>query len=471
MAALRVLARLFPALLAMMPAALAAQVGPRAPLAVEAGPQGVLATLTCPVPDPDLLVAVDHTPVRPAFAGPPAPAPPAVALVVEVSAAMEAAGTPHSSRLRDAVGRAEALLAMAPPGSAVSLVTFDRVARLALPLTPDRRAARAALLALLAEPQARRAGAGPNALAEAVGLGLSQLRAAPAGPRALAAFVAASAAVSTTGLPDTTGVRLVTVAHGGEGSAGDEPAGLARSARVIGAAYVPYHSPRISGLPTLNRSVERHFAALLAPGARLQLRLAPDVVGPGPHLLTVEGCGDPIAAAFEGPGALPVGALGVGAAAALAGVALAVARRQPWRPRRGAAPTGPAETTTARLRRAAATTTARRAAPSASALRLRAVLWDERRRVVFPLEGRHWTIGSDSGCDLCLPGEGLAPLHARLSLAGDQLRLTDLESPGGTLLGGRPLAPGVPAALALGETAVLGPAVRLMVEGDDEVGP
>ncbi len=139
-----------------------------------------------------------------------------------------------------------------------------------------------------------------------------------------------------------------------------------------------------------------------------------------------------------------------------------------WHARRVARADGASTLTAteARRRAAAAITTARRATGGAGATGLRAVVWDGRRRRLIPLAGRHWTIGSDLGCTIVVHGEGVAPLHARLSVAGDGLTVTDLESTSGTLIGplGRPLTPGVPVPVAEGEVVQLGLTVKLMLE-------
>lgn len=466
MAAHRPLARLAAALLGALylaaPAAHAAQPPGASALTVAADRQGVQVALVCPEPGLRQALAVDGTLVTPLERAALGAAHPALALVVDTSAPMGAAGTPHSTRLRDAAQLAGLLLALAPPETPVALVALGGPPHVALPLTTDRAAALEALAALSAGP----AGPGQAApLAEALALAAAQLEAAPAGPRAVAAFVAEGRAVASPAGPAAVAARALVVGHGPATppAEGAGPTPLARAAATLGASYALHAGDEAADLPALHRSAEGRFRALLAPGERLGITLP--AVGPGPHLLTVEGCGAPLAAAFGGPAEPPIA---VGAGVALAGAALGGALGTWWQRRRLPGPrVAPlAASTTARLLAAAAITTARRASGPVGPAGLRAVLLDGRERRSVALEGRHWTIGSDPGCAIVVAGAGVAPLHARLSLAGDGLTITDLESAGGTRLGalGPRLAPGEAAALAEGELVLLGESCRLMVE-------
>jgi pSer/pThr/pTyr-binding forkhead associated (FHA) protein len=137
-----------------------------------------------------------------------------------------------------------------------------------------------------------------------------------------------------------------------------------------------------------------------------------------------------------------------------------------YRRRRARQAAATAATCEARRQAAAAITTARQTTLGPGGAALQAVVWDGRRRRVIALAGRHWTIGSDLSCTIVVQGEGVAPLHARLSRLDEGLTLTDLESASGTLVGllGRPLTPGVPASLAEGEVVQIGPAIRVLFE-------
>ncbi|WP_205703927.1 FHA domain-containing protein [Candidatus Chloroploca sp. Khr17] len=108
-------------------------------------------------------------------------------------------------------------------------------------------------------------------------------------------------------------------------------------------------------------------------------------------------------------------------------------------------------------------TTARRNPLEQVPMRLTVTIWQGERRLTMLLTGRHWTIGSDPGCDLSLQGVGVDPLHARLSLVGNEVMVTDLESIGGTFLGtlARRLNPGTPEIVAEDEPLFIGPEFRL----------
>ncbi|NCC34803.1 MAG: FHA domain-containing protein, partial [Chloroflexia bacterium] len=108
-------------------------------------------------------------------------------------------------------------------------------------------------------------------------------------------------------------------------------------------------------------------------------------------------------------------------------------------------------------------TTARLNPLEQAPMRLTVTIWQGERRITTVLNGRHWTIGSDPDCDLCLQGVGVDPLHARLSLVGNEVMLTDLESSGGTFLGtlARRLNPGAPEIVAEDEPLFIGPEFRL----------
>ncbi|RRR76356.1 MAG: hypothetical protein EI684_03150 [Candidatus Viridilinea halotolerans] len=109
-------------------------------------------------------------------------------------------------------------------------------------------------------------------------------------------------------------------------------------------------------------------------------------------------------------------------------------------------------------------TTAKRQVPVATHTPLRAIIWDGQRRHRIALHGRQWSIGAAPGCNLCFPEAGLAPLHARLSLVGDQIEVTALE-PGVFHTGlGSPLSLDLATPLGEGEALLFGASLRLTVE-------
>src|SRR5689334_8352143 len=55
----------------------------------------------------------------------------------------------------------------------------------------------------------------------------------------------------------------------------------------------------------------------------------------------------------------------------------------------------------------------------------------------FPVHRSELLIGSEPECDICLPYTGVAHQHARLRFDGSQLRIEDLGSRKGVLVGGR----------------------------------
>lgn len=116
-------------------------------------------------------------------------------------------------------------------------------------------------------------------------------------------------------------------------------------------------------------------------------------------------------------------------------------------------------------------TTARLNPLEQAPMRLTVTIWQGERRIATILNGRHWTIGSDPDCDLCLQGVGVDPLHARLSLVGNEVMLTDLESTGGTFLGtlAQRLNPGAPEIVAEDDPVFIGPAFRLTLMLDADV--
>jgi hypothetical protein len=464
--------RRYPALLALLlllvaPNVVSAQ-GAAPGVAAALTPDGLRLTLACPAPAPPMLeVEVSGRPpvVVTPVAEPPAPL--SLALVIERSAAMGEAGTPYSSRLADAVMLATALLDRAPPGSQVSLLSFDDVAaRTLVAPTLDLGAARGALTALETFPAGQNppspagvtlADGGPAA---ALSRADALLASGPAGPRAIVVF--AAGALPPGGLrPLVSGPRLTFVElSGADAEAAGQAAAVAGARDVV---HLPYHTDDSAALPALFAAYQRHGAELLGEG-RLSLTVPISGLGPGRHEVRVLGCGVPQTGSFEAPAAASRPALLL-AACALPAFGLGYGL---WRRRRAEGRAG-GEPDTVRYRSPLEVTTARREATASERAELCAVVWDGRERRAHRLTARQTTIGRDAGCAIRIESEWVSGLHARLSLAGEEVEIIDLESTNGTFIGdpGRPLAPGVPAALALGEVARIGPDVRLVVYRSD----
>lgn len=434
---------------------------------VEAGDGHLTVELTCSgrVSGP-LSVVLDDRPPVPAtvLAG----AAQALVLVVDVSPAMGAAGTPHSTRLADAALGARMLLERAPAGTPVAVVSFDRVARTVLPPTVDRAAALAAVAALAIPPTEEPAG--PYALAEGLRLGAALLAATPTREQALVAFAAGvpglvfDTAALRAELGPTLSVAIVGLGADATGASADGGS-LVAIASNLGAAYIPFHTTDLHDLPALAAELERRVAALLTPEGPLRLRAKIGELTRGPHRLTVSGCGAPATLDFAVPGVALPSAMGtvlaVGFVAAL-GLAW-------WRARRpGAAMVARSET--ARRKQAVDVTTARRASGQHPGQDLRVIVWDGARRGVYPLARRQSLVGRDPACEISIDSEWVSGLHARLTRVGDQLEITDLESTNGTFIGeeARPLRPGVPEPLAPGVPVLLGRTVRLELRSGGE---
>lgn len=207
-----------------------------------------------------------------------------------------------------------------------------------------------------------------------------------------------------------------------------------------------------------SQSAEQRSAAALAPAATLHFSLPAAALAPGPHQLAVSGCGAPLEVPFTMPARpAPLWPLALILAASI-GAGWAAAHIRPRRP-------PPATTASAAQTVAPAEiTTVRRPLTPSEPGRLRAVIWDGRSRRVFALHGRQWSLGADAGCDLWVADAGLAPLHARLSLVGEQIEVTALED--------RTFHTGLGCALTIdqatplgeGEALLLGASVRLTIE-------
>jgi len=454
-------------LLSVVPATASAQEAPPALRVAEVAPTSLLAELTCPGElTPALTATIDGVPY-PVSAPVRSAVPLALVVVLETTPVMDETGTPHSTRLRDALTRASALLDRLPPGSLAGLVAFDATARLALPLSADGMAARRALGALVAAP--RPLDEQPPALSQALRLAAEALAEAPVGPRALALFAASAPAAA--GLPPPADLATAVVDLGATGVEARGP--LAPLAADLGALYLTYAAADSAALPVRSMTVDQRLADWLEATAPLQVRVDTERLAPGKHELTLTGCGAPATAPFDLPAAdqpFSVWWVGLGALPLVVG-AMAVIRR---RRSRSGAPERSADSTR-RYRAPGAVTTARRVTGALPALEV--VVWDGRERRVWPVRSRQITVGRDPGCDVCIASGWVSGLHARLALIGDRLEITDMESTNGTMVGepGRRLTPGAPEPLEPGEIVRVGPQVRFCVQvaapADDGAAP
>jgi hypothetical protein len=451
-------------LLNVVPAAAFTQEAPPALHVAEVTSTSLIAELNCPGETMPTLTATIDGVTYPVSASARSAVPLALVVVVETTPVMDQTGTPHSTRLHDALTRASALLDRLPPGSLTGLVAFDATARPVLPLTGDEVAARRALGALVAAP--RPLAEQPPALGQALRLAAEALADAPAGPRALALFAASAPDAAATPLP--AGLIAAVVDLGATGMETRGP--LAPLAANLDALYLSYAAADSAALPARSMAVDRRLAGWLETTAPLQVRVDLEPLAPGKHELTLTGCGTPATATFDLPAPtqpFPVWWVGLGALPLVVGGVLVIRRRRS----RSGAPERLANSTR-RYRAPDAVTTARRVTGALPALEV--VVWDGRERRVWPVRSRQITVGRDPGCDVCIASSWVSGLHARLSLIGDQVEITDMESTNGTLVGdpGRRLTPGAPELLEPGEIVRVGPQVRFWVQiaapsGDD----
>ncbi|MGQ9925497.1 MAG: FHA domain-containing protein [Chloroflexaceae bacterium] len=454
-------------LLNLVPAAAFAQEAPPALRVAEVAPTSILAELACPGEITPALTATIDGVTYPVSAPARSAVPLALVVVIETTSVMDETGTPHSTRLRDALTRASALLDRLPPGSLASLVAFDATAQVVLPLTVDGVTARRALGALVAAP--RPLGEQPPALGQALRLAAEALAEAPTGPRALALFAASDPDAAAP--PPLAGLAAAVVDLGATG--GETRGPLASLAADLGALYLAYATADSAALPARSMAVDQRLADWLEATAPLQVRVDVERLAPGKHELTLTGCGAPAMATFDLPAVdqpFPVWWVGLGSLPLVVG-AMAVIRRR--RSHSGAPER--LEDSTRRYRAPGAVTTARRVTGTLPALEV--VVWDGRERRVWPVRSRQITLGRDPGCDVCIASGWVSGLHARLALIGDRLEITDMESTNGTLVGepGRRLTPGAPEPLEPGEIVRVGPQVRFCVQvaapADDGAAP
>ncbi len=444
-------------LLSVVPAAAFAQEAPPILRVTEVTPASLLAELACPGETIPTLTATIDGVTYPVSAPSRSTVPLALVVVVETTPVMDETGTPHSTRLHDALTRANALLDRLPPGSLAGLVAFDATARLVLPLTSDEVAVRRALGALVAAP--RPLAEQPPVLGQALRLAAEALADAPAGPRALALFAASAPDAAATLLPADPALAVVDL-----GASDVEVRGpLAPLAANLDALYLSYAAADSAALPARSMAVDQRLAGWLEATAPLQVRVDLERLAPGEHELTLTGCGAPATATFDLPTSdqpFPVWWMGLGALPLVVGGMVVIRRRRSH----FGAPERSADSTR-RYRAPGAVTTARRVTGGALPA-LEVVVWDGRERRVWPVRSRQITVGRDPGCDVCIASSWVSGLHARLSLIGDQVEITDMESTNGTLVGdpGRRLTPGAPEPLEPGEIVRVGPQVRFCVQ-------
>ncbi len=77
------------------------------------------------------------------------------------------------------------------------------------------------------------------------------------------------------------------------------------------------------------------------------------------------------------------------------------------------------------------------------------------RQVAFLLEAGTFVVGRDPSCEICVPSESVSRNHARLTLAEESVTVTDLDSTGGTFVGGSAIDETVP--LRCPATFLVGP--------------
>jgi hypothetical protein len=440
-------------------------------IAARADDAGVELLLSCPPGAPEgFQISLDGGPALAAASAPVALAP-ALAIVVGRGPGLGLAGTPASRSADDALGQIDALLARLPAGGAVTAISYaEGGAALLAPLRADPAGARAALAVALQAPAARPPA--PPALGQALDLARAQLLAAPAGPAAVVILAADSP--GPIAAPAPTAPAVLTVV----GLSADAEEGLRAAATALGGDYLPYHSPDLAALPALLDALAGRYAALGAPGAGLRVSRPLAGIAPGRHQVAASGCGGQAEAWLEiaaptapGPASLAGAGLG-GVALGLAAAALA-GRLRRRSARSGAAPAA-GRAATAPYQRLDGSPTERgpRLLSGPAAPRYRLIIWDGDRRTGHELRERQCVIGRDPGCDLPIDNRWLSALHARLTISGEQISLTDLDSSNGTTLGsgGPRLAAHQPATLHEGDEIWLGPEVRAVLrraEGEE----
>lgn len=94
---------------------------------------------------------------------------------------------------------------------------------------------------------------------------------------------------------------------------------------------------------------------------------------------------------------------------------------------------------------------------STNALALLHITYPDGAEQVVPVERTPFNIGRAPEGDLTLPHESVSPRHARLLFQGEETVLIDLNSAGGTMVGGRRLAAGDPCPITYGQSFRVGP--------------
>lgn len=377
--------------------------------------------------------------------------PPSAVILLDAGPALESAGTPYSTRKRDALLLAELVLTRLPAASRLALVTTAPAS--AIPPVATGRAEVIAALRTLATTDL--AAAPPVDAAAPLALAYAQLDAAP-GPGHLLVITAEPARWAAATIPFT----LIDLS-------GPDDSGAVDQSRT----RLAYHTARSAELPALLTAVATAVDALVNQRTHLRLRLPPGALPATSGQLTIAGCGGSAAlllAAPTAPGWIWAGALGALALIPLAGLFLWRRRKAAPYPLRPALPHHQPPRPLTTPFRAAELPTDRHGPAAPASYRL--IVSGPAGRAAHTLTLGQWAIGRDPACAIVIDHPLLSALHARLSIATDRIELTDLASTNGTAIGParRRLAPDTPAPLDLDETFWLGPDIHATLEAADD---
>lgn len=496
---------------------------PRIASVAASSPPQLVVTFSAAAGDPlqtaDLQVLVDDQVVAPtAMQLTPVELGLTVVIVADFSATLNDVSTPHSTRLRDQVLQLGRLLDSLPPTTNVALITCTPQAAVAAPLEPGSSAARAAIDRLAHRPLPARA-AGAAELAAAINLGLAQFAPEEAVARALFVFGAGAPGTQLPANPFNASLTalganppLTTVVGFGDNRPGtfiDQPANPAQLraiAEALNGRFYPFFSSEMRAVSELQTSLAARYQSVGATRRFMQLQLTLPDLAPGLHQLELRVRGAGAAINFTIPAAPaqaavatvtpseqqstargrpavagynPIATTGLFllvSLAAIAGWQLSVRLRsrtpQSFTGRllqsdsdelAGAA----LDATTARYGDAAGTERfTASATPATVGWRLR--IDDDGRVFEVLLSERQATIGKEAQNSIRLTSRWVSGVHARLTLAGATLQITDLNSTNGTFRGAaceRQLPPHTPVDLPPGSVIWLGPAVSLTVVG------
>lgn len=230
--------------------------------------------------------------------------PVAVALILDTSAAMGDASTPHATRIQDALRLSHALLDRLPPGSLIGLITFADKANLVLPLSTDGGRVRNVLDTVA--PMALSATA--TALTQALSIALDQFSAYPDHVGLLVMYTAGLAE----GSPDVQPLlqkieaadqapRVFTII---ELAAAPEPAGspaapLAVAASALGGEHLHFAAGSLAELADRQTAVLRRYDGILARRRFYRLEIELPALTPGEHRLDLSIKGQASTASFQ----------------------------------------------------------------------------------------------------------------------------------------------------------------------------